>query len=140
MPGKICVAVARIGLGLIALTAAACTATSGGLTPSASTTTLMAGWERKFKLDWTVEPEPNNARRIRGYISNLFGQYVEPVRILALALDPSGSVVGKRVEWVPGGIAGMGRSYFEVRHLPPADHYLVTVWDYTILESSSPIR
>ena len=140
MPGKICLAVTGIGLGLIALTAAACETASGRLAPSTSTTTLMAGWERKFTLDWTVEPGPNNARRIRGHISSQFGQSVEPVRILALALDPSGAVVGRRVEWVPGGVPGLGRRSFEVPHLPAADHYLVTVWDYTILESSSPLR
>ena len=140
MPGKIRLAVARIGLGLVALTAAACGTVSGGMTPSASTTTLMAGWERKFTLDWTVEREPDDARRVRGYISSQFGQNVEPVRILALALDPSGAVVGKRVEWVPGGVPGLGRRYFEVPHLPAADHYLVTVWDYTILESKSDFR
>src|SRR5206468_287242 len=66
MSGKIGLAVAGIGLGLIALTAAACETVSGRLAPSTSTTTLMAGWERKFTLDWTVEPGPNNARRIRG--------------------------------------------------------------------------
>src|SRR5712692_5304367 len=92
MPGKICLAVTGIGLGLISLTAPACETASGRLAPTTSTTSLMAGWERKFTLDWTVEPEPNNARRIRGYISSQYGQNVEPVRILALALDPSGGV------------------------------------------------
>lgn len=140
MPGKIRRAVARIGLGLVALTAAACGTGGSRMTPSTPTTTLMAGWERKFTLDWTVEREPNDARRVRGYVSSQFGQNVEPMRILALALDPSGAVVGKRIEWVPGGVPALGRRYFEVPHLPAADHYLVTVWDYTILESPSTIR
>jgi len=140
MPGKIGLAVTGIGLGLIALTATACETASGSLAPTTSTTTLMAGWERKFTLDWTMEPGPNNARRIRGHISSQYGQNVESVRILALALDPSGGVVGRRVEWVPGGVPGLGRRAFEVPHLPAADHYLVTVWDYSILESGGPLR
>jgi len=140
MPGKICLAVTGIGLGLIALTATACETASGSLAPMTSTTTLMAGWERKFTLDWTVEPGPDNARRIRGHISSQYGQNVEAVRILALALDPSGGVVGRRVEWVPGGVPGLSRRSFDVPHLPVADHYLVTVWDYSILESGGPLR
>ena len=140
MPGKIGLAVTGIGLGLIALTATGCETASGSLAPMTSTTTLMAGWERKFTLDWTVEPGPDNARRIRGYISSQYGQNVEAVRILALALDPSGGVVGRRVEWVPGGVPGLSRRSFDVPHLPAADHYLVTVWDYSILESGGPLR
>ena len=38
-------------LGLIAVTVTACGAASGYLTPSGSTTTLMAGWERHFLID-----------------------------------------------------------------------------------------
>jgi hypothetical protein len=140
MPGKICLAVTGIGLGLIALTATACETASGSLALTTSTTTLMAGWERKFTLDWTVEPGPDNVRRLRGHISSQYGQNVELVRILALALDPSGGVVGRRVEWVPGGVPGLSRRSFDVPHLPAADHYLVTVWDYSILESGGPLR
>src|SRR2546428_9763850 len=82
MPGKIGLAVTGIGLGLIALTATACETASGSLAPTTSTTTLMAGWERKFTLDWTMEPGPNNARRIPGHISSQYGPNVESVRIL----------------------------------------------------------
>ena len=34
-----------------------------------------------------------------------------------------------------GGVPGLGRAYFEVPHLPAADRYAVSVWDYTFLES-----
>ena len=139
MSGKIPLAVARIGLGLVTLTAVGCGTAGSPMSPS-TPTTLMAGWERKFTLEWTVAREPNDARRVRGYVSSQFGQNVEPMRVLALALDPSGAVVGSRVEFVPGGVPALGRRYFEVPDLPLADHYLVTVWDYTILESPSTIR
>jgi hypothetical protein len=140
MPGKIGLALGRLGLGSMILTAAACGAAGSRLTPSAATTTVMAGWERWFKLDWTVEAEPNNARRIRGYVSSQHGANVESLRILALALDPSGAVVGERIGWVPGGVGGRGRAYFEIAHLPAAAEYRVTVWDYSIRESDGELR
>ena len=127
----------RLGLGLIVVVAAACGTVSRSETPSGPVTTLMAGWQRHFTLDWTVEREPGEARRLRGYIYNQHGEYAEPVRLLAQAVDASGAVVGQRIAWVPGGVGGAGRAYFEVLHLPPADAYRLTVWDYTFIESDS---
>jgi len=123
-------------LALIALLATAC-ATGNGVTPSESTTTLMAGWERHFTLEWTVEVEQDGTRRLRGYVQNQHGEAVEQVRVLARALDAPGAVMGQRISWVPGTVGGFGRAYFEVPNLPPADRYLLTVWDYTLVQSSS---
>jgi len=50
---------------------------------------------------------------------------------MAQALDPMGAVVGQRIAYVPGGVGGLGRSYFEVPSLPVAENYRVSVWDYT---------
>jgi hypothetical protein len=122
-------------LGLIAAIVGACGTTSSHLTPSGSTTTLTPGWERYFTIDWTVEPEQGGGRRIRGYISSQYGEYAEPVRILAQALDSSGAVVGQRIVWVPGGVNGFQRAYFEVPHLPAAANYRVSVWDYSLHQS-----
>jgi hypothetical protein len=120
-----------IGLGLIAVVTAACGTTSRSLTPSASITTLMAGWERHFTLEWTIESEPGGGRALRCYVYNGHGDPVKEVRLLALAFDPSGAVVGQSIVWVPAGIGGFGRAYFEVSHLPLADTYKVSVWAYT---------
>jgi hypothetical protein len=122
-------------LALIAVLATAC-ATGSHVTPSGSTTTLMAGWERHFSLEWTVEVEQDGTRRLRGYVQSRHGEAVEQVRVLAQALDAPGAVVGQRISWVPGTVGGFGRAYFEVPHLPPADRYLATVWDYTFIQSS----
>ena len=138
MVGRSILAVAQ--LGLIAVAVSACGTVSSHLTPSASTTSLMAGWEYRFNLDWSVEPEKGDARRIRGHISSQHGEYAEPVRLLVQALDSSGNVVSQRLAWVPGGVGGFGRGYFEIPHLPPADHYRVTVWDYTFLQSDGVRR
>ena len=121
---------------LILVVATAC-ATGNGVTPSGSTTTLMAGWERHFALEWTVEMVQDGTRRLRGYIQSRHGEAVEQVRVLARALDVPGAVVGQRISWVPGTVGGFGRAYFEVPNLPPADRYLLTVWDYTLVQSSS---
>ncbi len=127
-------------LALIAVAVPAGWAAGGHLTPSASTTTLMAGWEQKFKLDWTVETEPGGTHRIRGYVVSQYGQHADPLRVLGQALDTSGAVVGQRIAWVPGGVAGFGRTYFEIPSLPSADNYRVTVWDYSIVQGAGVRR
>jgi len=130
-----------LSAGLLALTAVTTTAcgalNSPSLAPSGSTTTLMLGWEHWFKVDWSVSPEPGGERRIRGYITNTSGHAAEPLRLLAQALDASGAVVGQRIAWVPEGVGGYERAYFEVSHLPSADHYRVSVWDYSFLEAQT---
>lgn len=128
------VALARLGLIVVAVTA--CGTASSYLTPSGSTTTLMAGWERHFTIDWTVEPEQGGAHLVRGHVTSQHGEYAEPVRLLAQALDSSGAVVGQRIGWVLGGVNGFQRAYFEIPRLPSAAHYRVSVWDYTFHQSN----
>jgi hypothetical protein len=94
-------------------------------------TTLMAGWEQHFTLEWAADQGQNGARRVSGYVYNRHGEYALDLRLLAQALDPSGAVIGQRIAWVPGGVGGSGRAYFEVPNLPPANSYRVSVWDYT---------
>ena len=116
---------------LIATVGAAC-AGSGAHPPLTMTaTTLMAGWEQHFTLEWAADPGQNGVRRVTGYVYNRHGEYALDVRLLAQALDPSGAVVGQRIAWVLGGVGGSGRAYFEVPNLPSANSYRVSVWDYT---------
>ncbi len=131
---------AILGVGLIAVALTACGTSGSHLAPSGSTTSLMVGWERYFTLGWTVDPERGGGRRLRGYVSNRYGQFATNVRVLGQALDRSGAVVGQGIEWVPEGVAGGGRTYFEVPHLPPADLYRVTVWEYTWMQSDGDRR
>ncbi len=121
--------------GLVVVVSTACGIAGGYLSPSGSTITLMAGWEHRFTLEWAVDPEQGQLRRVRGYIYSRYGEVAEPVRILAQALDSSGAVVGQRIAWVPGGVNGFQRAYFEVAPLPPAATYRVSVWDYTLLQN-----
>jgi hypothetical protein len=107
------------------------------IAPSASVTTLMAGWERYFQLKWSEEGETGGTHRIRGYVVSQYGVYAVNVRLLGQALGSSGDVVGQQIAWVPGGIPGNGQVYFEIPHLPAADHYRVSVWDYTFHQSPS---
>jgi hypothetical protein len=89
-------------LGLAATGSSACESMmSAAITPSESTTTLMQGWEHWFKLDWSTEPEPGGGTRIRGYITNEYGEAAEPLRLLGQALDESGGGVGQQIAWVP---------------------------------------
>jgi hypothetical protein len=130
---RIVVALARFGL--VALAVTACGTGSSYLIPSGTNNTLVAGWEHRFSLDWSVESEPGPTRRVRGYITSQYGESAEPVRMLAQALDSSGAIIGQRIEWVVGGVSGFQRAYFEVAQLPPAAAYRVSVWDYTLLQN-----
>jgi hypothetical protein len=123
-----------IGAGLLALGLSACWTDSDSLTPSASVTTLMAGWERHFKLEWTVESRAAGVA-LRGFVTSTHGARAEPMRLLAQALDASGTLVENRIVWVVSGVGGFQRAYFEFSDLPPADRYRVSVWDYTFQQS-----
>lgn len=134
-------AVATLGAGLFAVAAwgiATDRADAGKINPSV--TTLMAGWEQKFSLEWKVAPEPGGTQRVQGYVVSRYGQHAEPMRVLGRALDGGGGVVGEQIAWIPGGVAGFRRAYFEIPHLPTADHYLVTIWDYSLVESEHFMR
>src|SRR5205085_11300498 len=108
-----------------------------GVTPSASVTTAVQGWEHYFRLEWSGEARPNGTE-IDGYVYNLYGRPMGQVRILAQALDASDNVVAQRLEWVPGIVPALNRSYFRVPALPTAPQYRVTVWAFDIIDSGSP--
>jgi len=123
-------------VGLVVLTAVAC-ATTGDQPPlsSAATTTLVYGWERHFTVEWTAEPQRIDTRQVTGYVYNRNGETAMTLRVLAQALDASGTVVGQRIQAIPGGVGGFGRAYFTVPNLPQANSYRVSVWDYTWFQS-----
>ena len=119
-------------LGLATLGTSACASlNSPAITPSASTTSLTQGWEHWFKLEWSTDRESGGDTRIRGYITNEYGEAAQPLRLLGQALDASRAIAGQQIVWVPEGVGGYERAYFEIRHLPTTDHYRVSVWDYS---------
>jgi len=125
---------ALAGAGLLGLGLAACGNDSDSLKPSASVTTLMAGWEKHFLLEWTTEPRAGGVQ-LQGTVTSRHGARAEPMRLLAQALDASGAVVGQQIARLPGGVGGFQRAYFEFPDLPKADRYRVSVWDYTFEQS-----
>ena len=127
-------------VGLIVATTAGCAGTGADPPLTMTTTTLMAGWEQHFTLEWAAGQGQNGARRVTGYVHNQYGEFAIHVRVLAQALDPSGAVIGQRIAFVPGGVNGFARAYFEVPNLPEADAYRVSVWDYTWLQADGDKR
>ena len=121
---------ARVVQAVAMLLLAGCAALDVG--PSAERTTLDPGWPTWFRLDWAVEPESKGARRITGYVHNDYGESASEVLLLTQALDASGAVVHQRIEWVMGKVPPLSRTWFEVRNLPPADRYRVTVWRFSL--------
>jgi hypothetical protein len=122
---------------VITTMAAACAGT-GASPPQPLTmpaTTLMSGWEEHFTVEWAATPT-NGGRRITGRVYDHKGEYAEDVRLLAQALDASGTVIDQHIASVRGGVGSAG-AYFEVPNLPAASAYRVTVWDYTLATSKS---
>lgn len=123
----------RLGvlIGLMATMSAAC-ADMGAVPPlSMTATTLTAGWERHFSIEWAAAEQGQGSRKVAGYVYNNYGEYAVTLRVLAQAVDSAGAVVGQRIAYVPGGVGGFGRAYFEVPNLPAASSYRLSVWDYT---------
>jgi len=128
----------RVGIliGLIAAFSAACAGT--GATPplSMTTTTLTAGWEHHFTFEWATADQGQTSKKLSGYVYNRNGEYAISLRVLAQAIDSGGAVVGQRIAFVPGGVGGFGRAYFEVPNLPATASYRLSVWDYTWFQSN----
>src|SRR6266478_5218790 len=126
----------RFGLlmSAIATMTAACAGT-GATPPPGSPTTLMYGWEHHFSIEWAPAEQGPNARKVSGYVYNQHGEFATHLRVLAQEIDPAGAVGGQRIAYVPGGVGGFGRAYFEVPNLPATAAYRVSVWDYTWLQA-----
>jgi hypothetical protein len=116
--------------------AAGCAGPVTGLTPSATVTTAVQGWESWLGLDWEAEPRPHG-QDITGYVYSHHGSDMINVRLLAQGLDASGNLVGQKIEWVPGSVPGLQRTYFRISNMPPAARYRVTVWTFETIESAS---
>ncbi|SRR5882724_459808 len=126
----------RFGLLIAAIvTMTAACAGTGATPPPGSPTTLMYGWEHHFSIEWAAAEQGPNARKVSGYVYNQHGEFATHLRVLAQAIDPAGAVVGQRIAYVPGGVGGFGRAYFEVPNLPATAAYRVSVWDYTWLQA-----
>jgi hypothetical protein len=119
---------------VLAAAAGATGCTSAAMTPSASVTTIMQGWEHYLRLEWAPQAKPNGVE-IDGYIYNKYGRPMGSVSVLAQALDAANNVVAQRIAWVSGGVPPFNRSYFRVAGLPPADQYRVSVWSFDIIDS-----
>src|SRR5262249_58998742 len=98
---------------------------------SMTATTLTAGWERHFSFEWAAAEQGQGSRKVAGYVYNHNGEYAITLRVLAQAVDAGGAVVGQRLAYVPGGVGGGGRAYFEGPNLPATPSYRLGGWGYT---------
>lgn len=129
-------------LGAIAAMASGCANVGHGADPPLSVTenTLMYGWENYFSIEWAARQGRNGTQRVAGYVYNRKGEYALDLRVMAQAVDASGTVVGQRIAFVPGGVGGSGRVYFEVPNLPVASTYRVSVYDFTWAQGTGDSR
>lgn len=132
--------VSWLEVGVIAFAVAACATGSDPLTSRTEYDSLVPGWESKFTLDFKVDRAPDGTGRVYGRIHSHYGEFASPFRVLGMAVDQGGKVVGQRIGWVPGGVPGFTQVYFELDHLAPAASYKVTVWDYSFVEARSALQ
>ena len=119
--------------GLIATLLTACATAGDPLTSHTEFDTMVPGWEYKYALDWKVQPAQDGTSLVYGRVSSKYGEFAGSFRVLGMAVDSSGKVIGQRIGLVPGGVPGFASVYFEVGPLPAAASYRVTVWDYDTL-------
>jgi hypothetical protein len=105
-----------------------------GPMPSATVTTANPVAQNYFKLQYGVEGT-GASRTVSGYVINEYGAPMARVQLLVQALDAADTVLAQKIQFVPGTLPPFGRSYFEIRKLPPADKYRVTVWAFDRVES-----
>lgn len=128
-------ALARIAAAVFAAALSGCASVGSPLTQTTEYDTLVPGWESKFSIEWQAQPESGGTTLLYGRVTSRYGEYASPFRVLGMAVDSSGAVIGQRIEWVPGGVPGFAHAYFEIGHLPAAASYKVTIWDYTFIQS-----
>ncbi|HEY3067464.1 MAG TPA: hypothetical protein VGL09_16855 [Methylomirabilota bacterium] len=104
------------------------------LPPMARAQNFGSSSQRWFRLEWTVSAGAA-PRRITGWIYNDYGTSAGDVQLLVEARDSRDAVVGRRYQWVPGSLPPLSRTYFDVRGLPVADSYRVTVHSFNIYEA-----
>jgi hypothetical protein len=126
--------------GLLAAAVSGCSAAGSYAVSVGDKTTLMYGWETRFGIDWTVEPETPQTQVVRGFVFPRSPNGADQMRLLVQAADASGNAVAQRLVWLTTGVPGAGGTYFEARGMPWAEQYRVTVWDYTRIESPSILR
>jgi len=124
---------------ILAVAVAGCSAAGGWDISVADRTTLMYGWESRFGIQWTVEPETPTTRIVSGRVFSRFPTAIDSMRLLVQASDASGRPIAQRLVWVPGGVGASG-IYFEAGGLPVAAQYRVTVWDWSNVETASTER
>ena len=128
-----------IGLGaalaLTALGAAGC----AGLEPLPED--LEVGEGQLIHAEWALDEPDFNAPRVSGYIVNTYYYFAVQVQVMVEAFDEQGGLLERRFQWLPGSVPPNHRSYFEVRKLPPAARYRVTVPYYTWVDrDAGPFR
>jgi hypothetical protein len=118
---------------------AGCAGASGGVTPSATVTTAIQGWEHYFRLDYTAQ-DARDGRTLEGYVYNRYGSPMVNVQVLGQAIDATGNVVGQKIAWVQGVVPALDRSYFRVAGLPAAPSYRASIWAFDTLQSAGGER
>ena len=127
----------RRSLALAALLGALAAGGCAGLEPPPENLEVGEGW--LIHAEWALDEPETNEARVSGYVVNTYYYFATQVQVMVEAFDERGELKERRFSWVLGGVLAGNRTYFEVRNLPPADRYRVTVPYYTWQDRSDGI-
>lgn len=112
----------------LALTPHSPATAAGPLTP------FVVGWERYFKLTWTVDTRKGQPV-VTGRIFNDWGFPAANVRLLVDELDASGQIVDQRVAWLGFTLTPGTTAPFEIPVAHPTPNYRVSVFAFDWIQT-----
>ena len=92
-------------------------------------TSFVVGWERYFKLTWTVGTSKGQPV-VSGRIYNDWGFAAANVRLLVDELDATGQIVDQRVAWLGFTLTPGTTAPFEIAVAHPTPNYRVSVFAF----------
>ena len=104
-------------------------AASAPAVPAETLQPLVAGWERFFKLTWTVG-ERKGQPVVAGHIYNNWGFAAANMRLLVDELDASGQAIDQRLSWLGFTLTPGTTAPFEIRVAHRTPNYRVSVFAF----------
>jgi hypothetical protein len=125
---------AALGAVLVALTPLLGGCATAGMTPSASVTTAMQGWERWLRVEWTGQTRPGG-HEIDGYVYSTYGSPIYDGPAPRAGARRGRQVVSQKMTWVSRHGAPARAHVLPGPAMGPAASYRVTVWAFETLQS-----
>ena len=123
----------------LVVTVALSLAASAPAVPAETLQPLVVGWERFFKLTWTVGDHKGRPA-VAGHIYNDWGFAAANMRLLVDELDASGQVIDQRLSWLGFTLTPGTTAPFEIAVTHPTPNYRVSVFAFDWVQTGDGDR